>query len=375
LGVARSLPEIINQLFKTALTDKTGEYTKTVLGEISKLVSGVKKVGFIVIYKIIPNPIEYNIWSLLDKAYLEEHKLYQTASCGVNEIGIIRGRTIFSTPIQDASKKDEIIIIDDVFSNNESDNQYVILESLDGKNFRVLTPFPPNFLIPASWINLRSPNSPSKRLQCYNLILNQELVSNLRDPYITLSSLGREDIHKEESYWSITRNKIKNKIMKDFENLFEANFIEKKKNINIENINSTINDLRLYTNLMFYITDHMKEESIVSELANQTDVPRELFERINVEITLAYLPDLDRFQKGFKKDVELIYRDLHQSKALALLTSSNVLNIKNKLTEIYQIIIEEVLVKYINRKSNIYLTIRKKAEILTKTLINNFNLK
>lgn len=357
----------------TILGIETSDYD---FDKISKTISKDKKFGFIIINKIIKNPLEYNLWTLFSKEYLENKKLLQPVEVGLNSVILERCKTIIPMTNNDLTNipKDIIEIYNKEFENKETDsNFYYVIETLDGKNYRFLTPWNVDrnkhisvYHIPSSWLdNIDNKKiSPSKRIESYNNIINQEITKSLQKPYVTMELMNREEVQKEETYWNTLRNRIKILILEDFVNLFTEKFMnnENKEKITSDKISKLILNDNLYKSALNHITENIELDNVgnISNLGNQ----------FQIELTLSYFYDLSNIQRTFKKDVDNIYKKEYQKKILTILSENKLFLIKNKLSEIYSLILDEILEKFINRKSGIYLSIQKKFTILNKTLLS-----
>lgn len=362
IPVSMSMP--ISDIYKILGISVSEKSLELGLKKASKLLKSDKNFGFIVINKIIKKPIEYNFWSLSDKKYLETNNLLQAYDLGLNEKSIKRYQTI--TPLPESIGKDDIsdkiLIINSEFGN--TDNYFYILETLDGINYRFLTMYNGSiYYMPAEWFkNIDDKKlTPSNRLESYNNIICQEIMTTINDPYITMDILDKNEI-KEELYWKKLRYKIKEDIMKDFTELITDKIIQK---MNITDIENILFDKQLYRFALNHITNNIELES----MNKLTEKKSEIIDRARIELTLSYFYDINSIQRSLRKDVENIYRKEYYNKVLSI-TNSSIFVLKNKLTEIFDHILNEVLEKFVNRKSGIYLSIQKKFDLLTKTLLS-----
>jgi hypothetical protein len=342
------------------------------LENAAKILSKDKKFGFIVMTKVISNPLEYNFWVVSDKNYLEKHKLLQSVDLGLNAITLERFKTIIPLKNKLSKQSDSVLITNKEFSDSDSGiNYYYILETLDGENYRFLTSFSgenPVLFSPATWFeNLNDKKySPSRRLESYNTILNQEIMTAVQKPYLTIEQLNREEVQKEDSYWKSLRNKIKNQVMNDFASLFEEIFIENKEKTTEKNITKLFLNDNLYKNALNYFTENIELDNISSFVIEKVNPT--ILKEFQVELTLSYFYDLTSIQKSFRKDVENIYKKEYIAKIHAM-SGDKILYVKNKVNDIFSMILDEILEKFINRKSGIYLSIQKKFDILSKTFL------
>ena len=363
------------------------------LGNVSKYLSVNntynKKMGFILIKKIIKNSVEYNLLTLIDKKYIDDNHLNQLSDVGLNNIVLERCNTIKinsvnilekNTSKQKSNKqelKDYIIIFSDEFQK-ETDNNFYIIETLDDINYRFLSPYKTLNMIPEEWFkNIKNKEiSPSKRLESYNTIINDEIFKYLKKPMISYNNYALTEIQKEDTHWKVLRNKIKKQIVEDFENLF-VNKFELEKKIEINAFSKILLKKELYENALIHITN-----SIELDIGSKSDFNirnqilfDEIINQIQIELTISYFRDLIYIQKNLKRDVDTIYKSDYYDKIVNILksfdgTQGKFLYVKNKIIEIYGLILDDVLERFINKKSNIYISIQRKYNILKKTLIS-----
>ena len=334
------------------------------IGLICKMISNEKRFGFIIIRKIINKPLEYNIWTLIDGQYLENNNLVQPTTVGLNDVILNRCKTIRSFESVERGGEN-LQIFNQEFSENMSNNYYYLLETLDGINYRFLIPWSIekkniSYYFPAAWLNnINNPeHSPSCRIESYNTIIANEICKSLHKPFVTMDILSRDEVQKEESYWKSLRNRIKYQILNDFTDLFTE-----LGSVNINNLTSTILNDSLYKSALKHITENIELDNISS------NINLDLVNQVQIELTSSYFYDLSNIQKGFRRDVENLYRKEYYKKVEHIVNSYQILEVKNKILEVLNVIMDEVLERFVNRRSGIYLSIQKKFDILNKTLL------
>lgn len=327
-----------------------------------------KKFGFIVISKIIRQPIEYNIWVLIDQNYLEQHDLIQEKTCGINVKALNRGKTITMNTNPAASgvikKLGNVTVYNSDFGSDMLKNFYYVIETLDGVNFRFLVAFDNIKYVPAPWLNdiTDIEKTPSRRIGGYSTLLNDEILKHLDKPYIHMENLSRAEVAREDIYWSNLRGRIKNAVIDDI----MAHIISGS--INMKHIEQVLSKDIIVQKIIREIT-----EQIVLDLSEPQSSPDRLAQW-RIELFLAYFRDIDKLQKSFKHTLtENLHKDFAE-KISRLLGAGNVPEskqamIKHKLTDIISDMLIATLEKFINKKSSVYLSINKKVELLQDTLL------
>jgi hypothetical protein len=357
-GPSRPLEDLITELGVEPPTIKAPlnmARLTTILNQVAKLLSKPDKTyGFIVWHKVIKHPMEHNLWGLMDPIYISNHKLDQSPELGINAKLIERTRTLrtLDDP-EELPKSSEIIVCKKEFTP-KSERFFYILESLDTINYRFLVPWqlnPHNRIlhVPEAWVE-NIPNvkyTPSLRLESYNMVLNAEILKSLQKPLVTPTA--RDELRKDELYWKNTRLKIKRKAVELLKKMFED--VEHPKYEQIARKS-------FYEDLILEITDLIQVENIHKL---PTGIIRE---QLDGELLLSYNRELDRLRRNLQRDIDNIYKRDYQKKLGS--TPS-----KSKLIETIELILDEVLETYINRRSNIYLTIDAKFAILEKTLLKS----
>jgi len=364
------IPDSVDRPLVDLLQDITSS-GKMPLSDIARLLSSgnVKKFGFIIIRKIIRRPIFHNIWTLTDNKYLESRGLCQEKSVGVSAKSLERSKTITLGDLDPVANKEtrgiiksggpNVDFIDNMFDDTDnSKNYYFVLETLDENNFHFLVPWNSDIkYIPAVWLEQLKNNDhvPSRRIASYNTLLNSEILSHIQEPFVEISQFSREELQMEESYWRSSRNTIKNSMMN-----YARNIISDWDVISVSKVNGLLSGKNLY-------------QKLISVIVGQISMSENSSPRVDEEMFLSYFRDIDKIHKGFKRDVVDTYKSTHEEKLKKLIGVGNVPEskmamTKNQILLIFGEILDEVLEKYINRKSNIYITLDRKVDLLNRTL-------
>lgn len=357
--------------------DKSGDIEKTLRGLAKTLSTPDKKIGFILISKIITRPLEYNFWTLVDEKYITANKLGQPASSGVNETALRRYTTIF--PASGIAENtgisgDNLIVINDEFIP-DGNNFYYIIETITGNTFRLLVSWnifdDGMYQVPAGWLdNLDTEYSPSRRLESYNCITDRALVKYLHRPLITLQSATRGEVIKDDSYWGIFRTRIKNLILRDISDAITNRFIEvgTREKLTYDKLEQTILDRKIYKAALNHITTSIKLDTI-----STISIDPRLYDQFQTELMMSYFSDLNTIEKYLFKDTDGIFRKFHRDKLIkatqSYIKEKKVYQIKNIVNDIMDTILSEVLEKFINYRSGIYLSIQKKFELVSTSLL------
>jgi hypothetical protein len=401
----------------------------------ASLSSASKKIGFIVIAKLVPRPIEYNIWTLIDQNYLEKNGLIQTAEAGVNATSLKKGRTI-AEMVQHGSRGSIKFIEPAKFGKGEGKriqewiemrkgrnkkgakeegveegveegieegveegveegieegieegveegtkkgkekekekekgkekeskdetrikNFYYVIETLDNENYHFLVPWSSNAkLIPAAWVRGIKRDAPSHKLAAYNQLLEFEVMKYVREPFVQLDHLSRDEIHREEAYWNGLRTSLKNTILDYLQRTIPWASISSAK------VEKIIGGKSLSKEIVKIITEKISVDSLGVMENNKLRQAR-------IEIYLSYYRDIDKIEKKFQHDMLELYRNnTRLAREVGVTSDSKLSMVKNVIIAELGKIIDEVLVSYVNRRSNIYLNIDKKIELMNKTL-------
>lgn len=361
------VPNGMDKPLPILLEDITSNSVQT-LPNIAKLLSSTsKKFGFIVITKTIDRPIVHNIWTLISQEYLEQNDLIQEKSVGINKKSLERSKTIIIRDVNKRKTENSIVFINNLFDKGDPlKNCYFIIETLDGVLYHFLLPWLSSSIkyVPASWFESieNTERTPSRRISAYNNILNTEILSNLQDPFVEMMLMTRDEIRREESYWKNLRHTIKNTTMARIKD-----YLLKWEFISIEKVKKLLSDPQIYKNIISIIIEQISIDNIVP-----TDISN--MNQVNIELFISYFRDIDKIQKGLKHDMVETYKKEYEEKlektiGVDKVSESKTAMARNQILLILENVLNEVLEKYINRRSNIYLSIDKKLELLSKTIL------
>lgn len=345
---SRPLTELIKELGVEA---PGGKDLSKLLNQVAKLLSKPdRKFGFIAWHKLIRSPMEHNMWGLMDMNYIRDHKLEQSSEFGVNKKSMERTQTLRPLPL-DPNAEDMLIVCNKEFTP-KSENFYYVIESLNGTDYRFMIPWHINpnqkiLHIPEAWIeNLSNlQNTPSRRLENYNAVLNGAILAKLQKPFV--AGTVKDEMRKDELYWKNMRLRLKRKAGELLKKIFEGVDNPKYEQIARHSF---------YEDLILEITDQIQVENL------RTLPTGAIRQQLDGELLLSYNRELDKLRRNLSRDIDNLYKKNYQKKLGASPT-------KNKLIEAMDAILDEVLETYINRRNNIYLTIEAKFAVLDKTLL------
>jgi hypothetical protein len=334
------IPDGMSRPLESAMKDIIENFTN--LDTAAEILSSkFNKYGFIIIQKVLENPIEHNFWTLVDRNYLDSNDLLQDNLVGVNDKNLRRGTTI--KLLKRIKSENNIIIKNNYFNTDSNRNYYYVLETLDGENYRFLVPWNGVKYIPASWLeNVTDTKSvPSNRINSYNHILQDEIINNLKTPIISIDQLSREDVIREDSHWRSLRYKI----LGDVESFLKKSALDSTKQVS-----------KIFTkdDLSKLVVQSMID-NISVDCINSPNMWSELF--------ISYFYELDKIKKNIKKDLNESYKENIEQQINKIIKNIGSIE-KSKTIELIKKSVEIVLEKYINRRSNIYLTIDKKSNIV-----------
>jgi hypothetical protein len=357
-SISNSLDEIFKDLDVTY--DDKLDLHKNLL-KVIKMTKD-KNICFIIINKIIKKPLEHNIWTLINEEYIDKHKLILPPDVGMCAKILERGQTIKYMPVTKA--KDGLEIIGEVLD----DSFVYILETLNGESYRFLSAwnFPKAVPMPMEWFKNfdNKEKCPSQRVSGYNDIINEEILKHIKKPALTVTDINNDEIKKPPAYWKSLKDRIKKFIVNDIVKVFVERFIEGDQKLTIENINQIISNEEIYRKALKHITDNIILDNVSgleAKLSNQR------IKIMQTELILSYFYDLSIIERNLKRDTDTLYKKDYEKKLAGYLTlksDSRNLTIKNKMIEILDLVFDEVLERFINKKSSIYLSIQKKFDIL-----------
>jgi hypothetical protein len=322
--------DLINKLIGVKCQEKG-------LDSACKIVStATEKIGFIVMHKISKNPMEHRIMSLIQSG-----DSGASATAGIDKKLYERTQTIRVLTVTPGHARDSITVYDNEHEASTT-NYFYIVETLDGETFRILHPWgihTHNFKIPASWVqNIPdTKKTPSKRLAGYSELINDAILVHLQKPILQIDFMNRNERLKADIKWK----NIKDNIIRKLQEIY-ADKITK------QGISALVTSNKFQNSMIQEIIAQLEDVSIEG-----TNAPTDLYHE---ELSLSYIKDLDAIQNRLGRELANMYQKEHKG-------SSKPANV------IFQDLINSVLSKLINSKSNIFNTIQYKSELLRKTLL------
>lgn len=280
-----------------------------------------------VIYKITPNPMEHKLEPLISRTYLNEKNLFQTSDMGINEKIFIRTNTIVKCEGSTENTGKTIELYSPSRKSPKLDEKMFIIETLDGNNYRFLHLWDidaKNYMVPTTWTKLLPEKyaTPSKRLFYYNDIINSLILEYLDAPKIDINFMSRTEMAKSNTKYA----NIRTNIIKELDKKFNVGH----------------NYAKLFTKKEFLA-------SVLSIMANKMVDFDKFKNPIEVrELSISYVKDLDNINKRLEREL----KNAHEASPKASFST----------------IMDEVLSKFINSKSNLSATIDYKSKMLAGLL-------
>jgi hypothetical protein len=290
------------------------------------------RIGLIIMYKFTGSPLENSISSLIDKKYITDNNLDEPRIAGVSNKTLMRTNT--RTQLDRITKSDNIL----VFTPKKCD-KYYLFDSLDNILFRELKPWynvSGDYAMPSSWLELESP----QYIADYSSILNDSIIKYIQKPYIERELLSRSERQSTTVKYNIIRNEIKKQILSSFDLVI-------KKNVTPEKFKKVISDPSLYTQALQHISYSIS--SLYIPAGKKSSENLDLFIE---EVQISTTAELNYIQ-------QLIVRTMAQKAPLKI----------NEPRKIFSTLLDDILKRFINEKSNIFMTIEDKSEIASKTLL------
>lgn len=322
-GKARPLNEVLDEIMPTNKSSRSrspgksgSKEAKRMLQDAAKLLSKDRRVGFICINKITPKPLGYDM-SMLSEPI--------DPRMGVNKKLVEKLQTIKALKPEG---KDGIDVIEG--------DIYYILETLDGRNYRQLVGRKDYFKISVDPARI-----PSRRLGGYNCIVGAEAMAAKTDPLILESQLERAEIDRDETYWKGIRIEI----------------LRMVDEIPVGSLRSLDKLKAELANLGSRVAEHIHFEIFKAKII---DFPENVRNYINRELRCSYVNELSNLQRGFSRDLDLLWnREKTNIEAIPA-------DEKNRLREAIRTLLDRVLEHHVNRRSNIYINIDNKFTVLMK---------
>lgn len=323
------------------------------LNKVCKIIStATDKIGFIIMRKVSAKPMEHKIMSLISRDYAQDKDLLQSSNQGVNRKLYERTETIKALQPQKntGAGKDDITVYDSehVHSNESLVNYFYIIETIDGINYRILHPWditpslsPANigkFKIPATWVQ-HIPDikkTPSLRLGCYAEIINSSIMDRLQDPILELDFLTREERRKADIKWNNVRQNIVRGLRDEYSDKLNSK----------SNLSSLLASNKFQSSVMHLIVKELEKLTDSGALAGSDEMYYE-------ELALSYVKDLEAIHHRLGRELINTYQS----------------DYKNSRGQVFEDLLMQVLSKLINNKSNIFISMQYKAELLQKTLL------
>lgn len=353
----------IDKILKLIGISVAGKTLPAKLDAASRTLSNKKqKFGFVVIYKITNHAFRHTLDPLISEQYIHKAGIMDSALAGISEKTIARTNTIQPLEISKGIK-DRIDIYDSQFSKTE-ENFYYVLQSLNGNEFEILTPWgfgTDRFDMSADLINFKDPVN--SRVSKYNYILNDEICKNLSDPMVP--PLGTIiEMKLEESYWNGVIGKIKNHIIPKLKEM-----LLKKSEMTSARFANFITS----PEVLKIIFTQVRQFAMNDMLANMKKVPTDpiIIDQFNDEMNITFSQSLDNIVRKLPKRMMNIWKEELESKLIKRMgkswksTSNNVI----QSMEFVNKLLTDTLRIYINRKSGIFISIRRKIDILENTLL------
>jgi hypothetical protein len=329
---------------------------KSITGKIDfKSIAKSENCCFIILYNVVYNAIEYNMRSLIIKRLAEKN--IQPNSYGINDKIIDRFQTI--KMITDAKGKHTEAKWDfshEIHGDIES-NKIYILESIDGKKYRILSPWIfsktysiPMFKVKALLKYLENSSAPT-RVSCYHKVSIKAAVKNM----FVSKQLDLESIeeHSKEIDTQSIKTELFLKINSVIKDIIRTDFANGKKIKGNTEINDIIHDDRISdifssTLLRLY---NIGFKSIDSQEFDAGKFPF-------YELLSSYILDLRDTTRKFMKE----FHDLYNRDPLAqeIFDKSNMTTINHRI----ETILTTAITNQISDKDNLYQSLNYKYLLL-----------
>lgn len=326
-------------------------------GNIDLKLIGNLGICIIVLKKIIKNPIEFKIWQLIDPLLAEQYK--QPVDMGITQKLIDKCNTISMTVNKSSKKAIKKILwdFDTTVYGNISGNKFLILDTIDGEKYRVLsiwkTPLDkavlPKYRLEV-FLNFYFKSTYTRADQYHN-IMTQAALKNM-----FLDSLGINKIDNANIYESkYLRHAIFNEIKSEFTTLIDSS--SNKSNLTQIQFSDIVHNDVIYN--MFYTV-------IMNYYNEYIGINKGLLEKVHFpysEILVTFLSFLKNLTIEFKKEMHAQYVRLEPSKTI--FEGSEKSSIKYKLSTVFDDILANTLNTIITDESNIYQSALKKYQLLS----------
>jgi len=238
------------------LEQLAAEYLQLQIRTIKDLNTAKTQYGFIIICKILPVSIHYNVWQLFNAA---KDGLQVPLTAGVNTRLLERYNTVQIGPAKNIN--DQILVI------NRKDLNYV-LQTTDGIHFMLMKEVGASTLLCTN-----SSFRPSMRVNTYNSIINAEIAKQLAPPYI------------------------------DTQQLFTAENIEGVKTNMLVHIMQDLRESGMQYNKFFDKYDYENLILLTIESVLQSVPSEHILPYINYEFKCMYYYDLHQFRTNMRSNI------------------------------------------------------------------------
>lgn len=279
-SISKPLSEIISELFPELKQNKDMSIKN--LNEVLSLVNKHKTYGFIIFNKVFNTKLEYLYWNLLDHDYLKKNNLIYSRNSGINDKTLKRTTTIKEL---ENNKYNETEMIVKIYPKKEVPEHIIVLETLDGHNYRILTQWfsknnrATSISIPSQRLNGIEDQTPSLKIYQYNTLLENEIFK-----MVSLINY-REDIE-------IDTFMIRSSIVSSCMDFIKKSDIPKNEKEILELINSDGLEKSLHKQIVKYIKNNIFKKDMNPKYNH---------------LLLSYTSKIDEKASQFKKELQDTY--------------------------------------------------------------------
>jgi hypothetical protein len=350
------------------------------LEKIQKLIGK----GFIIIYKICGN-LEHRIDPILKGKYGPTE--------GVNLKYITQTRSIIPLKIDAKIAKANSNKITIIGGNKQE--FYYILETLDGKNYRMMRMWekgqnPGEIFIPMDRLGeFFGKTTPSKRLSNYNYILDNELMKLVKPPTYKEVEILRQ------SYWPVMREritirvrdffneKIREIILPELQNENKKEEMPEKKEEK-EKKKKTLEKKEKTLEKREEVIELLKSEKTINKIIwnilqlliedistkFKKTLSGDIEKHVMEEITVSCLGDLQSMQNRFKSELEENYK-INEVEFNKILSTEKELFLVNSLLTVIGKILDGTLKTFIDTNTGVFVVVENKIQMLKDTLLRD----
>jgi hypothetical protein len=342
--------------------DKQSDYsTKSSLEKLAKQ----QDICVVIINRVIKNPIEFNLWKLIDKKKAQPY--LQSNDMGITQKTIEQFNTIVFKKIDSGKKWDFSI---ESYGSIDSET-FFILENLNNKFYRVLSLYDstvftkektiskykiPEFI---NYVKNKGILPINTRITEYNLIQEKNILKNL---FLSIKfDIDEIKLNSQIIESNILRNIISSNLEKEFNKIFKKEFNDGAKIKTNKDIADLIHNnkfIDIFNSII--VEQYDKFQFAQTNKTNENTNPFAFSETLNTFLTVLFDMNTD-----FRRLIHDFYIKIKIDSKL--LTESNIIKQK-KIHEIFMELIDSVLKKIISDKRNIY------QELIYKNNLLNLNL-